>query len=113
MRHENEVIPAEKLEKYINNRTYESSGYAQKLCQEVEKYNSDWDDVGRKRDLACRVCFYLKNNNRIAMQALYDYNCSICNSDLKWANSGTPKVCPECAVKHEICRWCMGLDSQL
>ena len=56
--------------------------------------------------MKCKQCDF-NSQHCAAGQGFTPYKCEICGKECIWHNTHTPKVCPECSTKLEICEYCM------
>jgi phage FluMu protein Com len=72
----------------------------------LRDYYDDPAQKIRRSEQTCRVCYYLRAE--VETQNFIKCKCEECKIEFIWGNSNIPKVCLECAVKYNACRWCYG-----
>lgn len=67
------------------------------------------DKCRKERNLMreCKWCYYA-NGPRVVGQGFTDYQCGACGETLTHGNTGTPKLCAECADLLVACVRCGG-----
>lgn len=75
------------------------------LQKNLKNYETDKHKDRRLARQECRYCFHLRGG-RISGQAFTDYTCRHCGETKMHPNTGTPRICPECAKAFKMCSCC-------
>lgn len=89
----------------INEWTDRAKLHIKCLLEVLENYKKDGHKESRVKSQECKYCYYFRSNI-IAGQAFTKYECGICKEIHTHPNTAVPKICKECAKKHNICTRC-------
>jgi hypothetical protein len=80
---------------------------AERVQRNVDEYRADAMKDDRAKALECKSCFYLARD-RVAGQAFTAWRCGVCGAEHVHHNTNVPKVCDDCASRHDLCTVCGG-----
>ena len=95
---------------YITRTTTNKLEYVEFTRERLKNFDSDSNKENRLKEQECKYCYYMRDG--IATQAFVEWVCGICNTKQHWHNGAHPRVCRECATKHNLCMYC-GADIDL
>jgi len=104
---EHHVIEKENLLDEVNNKTYWSNNYKEKVIKAVKKLIVDEDRNLRLNKRQCATCFYLRSP-RIGGAVMTKANCMICNEKTMYSSTAVDRVCVACSKEYGLCVTCAG-----
>lgn len=93
------------LEK-IQNETFLKVQETSELISNVKKFENDSDRKIRLKKNLCKPCFYL-SGDVMACSAFTTTICVSCSKEMTFGSSETDKLCPDCAKKYGVCKYCL------
>lgn len=106
MKRERPVIPQEKREEHIQDRTYWQGRALSDFLHRAIMLRDDPEKNERLAAQLCRLDYY--GGRGMAGQAMTEYNCEHCGLTDWWGNTNVPRVCRSCAVTLKLCTHCGG-----
>lgn len=85
--------------------------YGEETVRRAIEYLADDKRKERRAAGKCRLCFYVWVS-RIGGAAITTQPCGVCGKEVMYGSTATDKLCPFCAVKHQLCKQC-GADVEL
>ena len=95
---------------YITRTTANKLEYAEFTRERLKNFDIDPKKEDRLKAQECKYCYYMRSG--VATQAFVQWTCGICNTEQQWSNGDYPRICKECAIKHNLCMHC-GADIDL
>lgn len=92
------------LQEQKEQKTARAQQIGHEQIRRVDQYLADEKRTGRRGQLECRVCFYLRGG--IAGAAFTRGECKACGTAFDHPNTAVPDYCTGCASKHQVCRRC-------
>ena len=106
MLHNRETLTDKLLLEKIQNETFLKIQETSELISNVKKFENDSDRKNRLKKNLCKSCFYL-SGDIIAFAAFTTTTCMSCSKEMTFGSSNTDKLCPDCAKKYGVCKYCL------
>ena|ERR1700733_10122927 len=79
--------------------------YGEDFVRRALEYSRDDKKKERLKEGECKFCFYL-HHSRIGGSAMTTRPCGICGVPHMYSSTATDKICLDCAMKHQLCKYC-------